>query len=84
MEQPFKSVPVTEYELVLMGETTMDGEESELFQRYVFAPLAVSVSDLPLHKEELPTTVITREGVTVTVTVLLFEHKLVVLVPITT
>jgi hypothetical protein len=63
---PAASVPVTVYEVVLVGETVIGLVVAPVFQEYVEAPLAVKVASAPKQiVGEL--TVIVAAGLTVTV-----------------
>ena len=64
--QPFPSVPVTTYVVVVVGLTIFEFPfPSPLFQVYVLAPLAVIVIDAPRHIVP-PDNVIVGFGLTVT------------------
>jgi hypothetical protein len=80
-EQPAALLPVTVYEVLAVGETTIGLEVEPLLQEYVAAPDAVSVAELPEQiASELTVTV--GVGFIVTVATAVAEHPA-ALVPVT-
>jgi len=82
LEQPLKSVPVTVYVVLAVGDAVTETpvvEESPVdgLQEYEFAPAAVSVVDFPLQiAADAGETVIVGFWLTVRAIVLVFIHPL--------
>lgn len=83
--QPFISVPVTVYVVVVAGiSVTLAPVKLPGIQTYPPAPLALSSTLLPVQTPELLLVAITvGESFTVTVTVAVLLHPLIVSVPVT-
>ena len=76
-EQPFASVPVTEYVVLFeLGVTVSISLVPPELHEYVDAPLAVNVVELPIHTVVAPVMLIVGNEFTVTVVDDIFEQPL--------